>query len=301
MAPLSGFTDLPYRRSLRRHGCTYAFTEMIDAGSLAYNNPNAPRMLLRGDDEPWLGVQLVGADYDMLLKSVLKLNEYHFDLLDFNLGCPVPKVAKKGAGAILGRDIDEAARLLEMLVKHSRFPVTAKTRIYCEGDPGMTVKLAKALENAGAQTLTIHGRIKERIYSGPVFYEIIGEVREALDIPVVVNGGITNRATREEALNRSGCTVAMVARGAMGNPWLFDELQNPDYRPPTPNELADEIRQHISDMADFYGEESGFKIARKVVLDYLRGRGYPGTLRARTSFMKNHDDLSEILVDICGL
>lgn len=295
MAPLSGYTDLPYRRSLRRHGCRYAFTEMIDAGSLAYNNPNAPRMLMRGEDEPWLGVQLVGADEDMLLKSVEILNSHPFDLLDFNLGCPVPKVAKKGAGAVLGRNIDEAARLLGLLVKHSRIPVTAKTRIISEDDPAPTVKLARKLEEAGAQTLTVHGRIRERIYSGPVFYEIIAAVREAVNIPVVVNGGIVGRASLENALRRSGCTVAMAARGAMGNPWLFEEVRNPDRRPPTPDELADEIAVHIGETTAFYGEEAGFRIARKIVLDYLRGRGYPGALRNRISFLKTRADLDEIL------
>jgi nifR3 family TIM-barrel protein len=298
MAPLSGFTDLPYRRSLRRHGCYYAFTEMIDAGSLAYSNPNVPRMLSRGEEEPWLGVQLVGADEAMLLKSVEVLNTYHFDLLDFNLGCPVPKVAKKGAGAVLGRKTDEAARLLELLVKHSRIPVTAKTRIVSEDDPEQTVRLARKLEDAGAQTLTIHGRIKERVYSGPVFHDIIAEVRKAVKIPVVANGGIVNRASWEDALCRSGCTVAMAARGAMGNPWLFDEVRDPDHRPPTLDELADEIALHIGEMTIFYGDEAGFRIARKVVLDYLRGRRFPGALRNRVSFLKSHTDLNEILDEV---
>ena len=162
-------------------------------------------------------------------------------------------------------------------------------------DPAPTLELAKALENAGAQTLTIHGRIKERIYSGPVFHEIIAAVRETVKIPVVVNGGITDRASRENALRESGCTVAMAARGAMGNPWLFDEVANPAYRPPTADELAEEIAVHIDDMIAFYDEESACKIARKIVLDYLRGRGYPGTLRNRVSFLKTRADLDEIL------
>ncbi len=295
MAPLSGYTDLPYRRSLRRHGCRYAFTEMIDAGSLAYCNPNASVMLTRGEDEEWLGVQLVGADAGMLRKSVETLNTHHFDVLDFNLGCPVPKVAKKGAGAILGRQIDTAASLLEMIVGLSKFPVTAKTRIYNEQSPEMTVKLAKALENAGAQLLTIHGRIKERIYSGPVFYEFIGAVREAVKIPVVVNGGINSRAAWEHAVKTSGCEMAMPARGAMGNPWLFQEIADPEFKGPTVDELADEIRIHITEMLSFYGRELGYKLARKIVLEYLRGRGYPGELRNRISFLKSDEELESIL------
>lgn len=295
MAPLSGYTDLPYRRSLRRHGCFYAFTEMIDAGSLAYDNPNAAKMLIRGTDEPWLAVQLLGADAEMIKKSMIKLNQYNFDLLDFNLGCPVAKVTKKGAGAVLGRNIDQAAKLLEIIVKLSRFPVTVKTRIYSESEMESTVKLAQALENAGAQALTLHGRVKEKFYSGEVFYGTIAAVRTAIKIPTLVNGGVNNRCTYENALTQSGCSVAMVARGAMGNPWLFDELQNPQFSPPTVDELANEVVRHIEEMLEFHGEVAGFKLARKVVLDYLRGRGYSGELRAKISFLSNRQDLLEII------
>lgn len=295
MAPLSGYTDLPYRRSLRRHGCRYAFTEMIDAGSLAYCNPNASIMLTRGKDESWLGVQLVGADADMLRKSVEAINSYDFNIIDFNLGCPVPKVAKKGAGAVLGRQIDTAASLLEMIVKLSKFPVTAKTRIYDESSPEMSVKLAKALENAGAQVLTFHGRIKEKIYSGPVYHEIIAAVRESVRIPVVVNGGINSRTAWEYAVSASHCELAMVARGAMGNPWLFREINDSGFQGPTVHELAEEIHIHVGEMLSFYGKELGYKLARKIVLDYLRGRGYSGELRSRVSFLKSDEDLANIL------
>lgn len=295
MAPLSGYTDLPYRRSLRRYDCYYAFTEMIDAGSLAYNNPNAAKMLTRGDDEPWLAVQLLGADVEMLKKATLKLNQYNFDLLDFNLGCPVAKVTKKGAGAMLGRNIDQAAELLAMVVKLSRFPVTVKTRIFSETEVESTIKLAQALENAGAQTLTLHGRVKEKFYSGDVFYDTIAAVREAIKIPTIVNGGINSRYTYENALSQSGCNAAMIARGAMGNPWLFDEIQNPQFIPPTVDALADETERHVEEMLEFHGEASGFKLARKIILDYLRGRGYSGELRAKISFLNNRQDLLEII------
>ena len=298
MAPLSGYTDWPYRHSMRRHGCYYAFTEMIDAGSLAYENPNATKMLFRGNDEPWLAVQLLGSDPEMLKKAVLKLNSYNFDLLDFNLGCPVTKVAKKGAGAVLGHNIDLAAKMLELIVKLSRFPVTAKTRIFSETETEATIKLAKKLESAGAQTLTIHGRVKEKFYSGEVFHQIIAATRNAVSIPVVVNGGINGRRSYQSALSESGCSVAMVARGAMGNPWLFQELQSTDFIATTVHELADEIVNHVEEMVCFYGDTMAFKLARKIVLDYLRGRGFSGELRAKVSFLNSMHDLSEIVSEV---
>ncbi|NOY74565.1 MAG: tRNA-dihydrouridine synthase family protein, partial [Kiritimatiellaeota bacterium] len=126
LAPLSGFTDPPYRRSARRHGCRYAFTEMLDAGSLAMGNGKTDKMLVRDDDESWLGVQLVGADLAHLAKAAEILNDGNFDVLDFNLGCPAPKVVRKGEGAKLAEDPETAARTFEVLSRISRFPVTAK-------------------------------------------------------------------------------------------------------------------------------------------------------------------------------
>ena len=133
LAPLSGYTDLPYRRAARECGCRFAFTEMVDAASLAYARKRPEGMLLRGEEEEFLGVQLVGADHEFLKKAVDVLNEYDFSLLDFNLGCPVPKVVKKGAGAELGRHREQALACFRILAERSRHPVTAKIRIVTAG------------------------------------------------------------------------------------------------------------------------------------------------------------------------
>jgi len=296
MAPLSGFTDLPYRRSLRRQGCYYAFTEMIDAGSLSHSNGQTRDLLARGEDEPWLGVQLVGSDAEWIATSVEALNQYNFDVLDFNLGCPVPKVVKKGAGAALGAKPEEAARLLEIIVKKSRFPVTAKTRILDEQDPAPTVRLVKMLEEAGAQTITLHGRIRSAYYSGPVYSQIMAAAREAIKVPLVANGGIFDWASGERLLQESGCTAMMVARGAMGNPWLFRELrEKTSYQPPTPAELAAEMRQHMQEMVDFYGEERTMRISRKILHDYLKGRGYPHAWKAEISFLDSMTKFEDLV------
>ncbi len=295
MAPLAGFTDLPYRRSMRRCGCKYAFTEMIDVSSLAYAHSKSFRLLERGPEEEFLGVQLVGCDPEHLARAVRAVNSHgEFDVLDLNLGCPVPKVAKKGAGAALGREPDRAVAFFAAMAERSRFPVTAKLRILDEVDPEPTVALALRLEAAGARALTVHGRIMRAFYAGAVKFPVIRAVRDAVKIPVIANGGVMSAPDYHELRRETGCTRVMLARGAMGNPWIFRQLGGgeEDFAPSVA-EFCDAVECHIGEMMAYYGEELGLKIARKVVLDYLKGRGYGGevkqmvcTLAARGDWVK---------------
>ena len=298
LAPLSGFTDLPYRRSARRHACCYAFTEMVDAGSLVYRNEKTVKMLERGDDEPWLGLQLLGADSNLLKEAVKIVNDRNFDLIDFNLGCPAPKVARKGEGAVLGENIDKAVVSFEAIAQNASVPVTCKIRILSESDPAPTVELAEKLYSAGVRAVTIHGRVRSRYYSGPVFYDIIKAVSEILPCNVIANGGVFDFRTYSELREKTGADTVMIARGAMGNPWIFEEIKsyletgtNESYVPPTPDELADEVYCHISEMIDFYGPELGFKVARKVILDYMSGRGFPRVLKTKVIEIASLNDL----------
>lgn len=299
-APVAGHTDLPMRRSSRRHGCRYAFTEMIDAGSLIFQSGKTPMLAVRGDDETFLGIQLVGSDLPQLAKAVEIVNTMHFDVLDFNLGCPAPKVAKKGEGiTFVHNDPEGALRAVETIVKHAKLPVTVKTRILDFDDPAPTVAFCRRLEEAGVTALTLHGRIKKVFYSGPVAFHVIKAVREALSIPVIANGGGLTAETYFELLRETGCSRGMIARGALGNPWLFDAVNHPEtHRPPTVEEYASEMETHVREMTDFYGVDLGFRIARKTVLEYLRGRGYPGALRASISYLSDFDAFNRLLDEV---
>ena len=291
LAPIAGHTDLPMRLSARRHGCRYAFTEMVDAGSLVFGNYKTNELLIARDpSEPFLGIQLVGSEPEILAKAAEIVNRHQFEVLDFNLGCPAPKVAKKceGISFVIHRP-DEAVRAFEVLVKHSRIPVTAKTRILSEIDPEPTVRFARRLEAAGARTVTLHGRLMKNFYSGPVFYEIIRAVRESLTIPVIANGGAMTAPLYAELVTKTACANGMVARGACGNPWIFREIAAGHSDPPTLAEFAAEIRLHFESMLRFYGMENGFRISRKTLLAYLRGRGFPGALRASVSTLDSLD------------
>ena len=299
LAPLSGFTDLPYRRSARRHGAFYAFAEMVDAASLAHTPERGLALAKRGEEEEFLGVQVVGAEHEWLKRSCDELNARDFSLLDFNLGCPVAKVVKKGAGAALGRHIDAALECFELLTRHSRFPVTAKFRILTHDDPAPTVELARGLAELGARSLTVHGRTLEDFYTGPVRADIISAVREAVapyGVPVIANGGVRDRATYDALRRESGCSRIMVAQGAMGNPWLFDEIVN-NAPPPTLEEWKLEVRTHVSEMVDLYGERSALRQARKIIHDYLKGRGFAATYRSRASLLSTFAEFEAWLAE----
>lgn len=295
MAPLSGFTDLAYRRAAYRGGCRYAFTEMVDAASLAYANGNGEYLLKRGEEETFLAVQLVGADEELLKKASAKLNERDFSLLDFNLGCPVPKVVKKGAGAALGRNIAKALSCFAAIAAESRFTLTAKMRILDELDPAPTLELCAGLVERGAKALTIHGRTREHFYTGQVSFDIIRAVREAFpDIPVIANGGVNSRETYDLIRRETGCSRVMLAQGIMGNPWLFSELSD-NALPPTLEQWREMVHYHVSEMITLYGEVSAMRQARKIVHDYLKGRGFPASLRAEASTLASMSDLESLL------
>jgi tRNA-dihydrouridine synthase B len=297
LAPIAGLSDLPMRMACRKFGCKYAFTEMIDAGSLVFGNPKTMYLAKRGEQEDFLGVQLVGSDPETLKKAVEIVNHLHFDVLDFNLGCPAPKVAKKDEGiAFALRRPDEAVKAVELLVKHAKIPVTVKTRIHSETDPELTVAFCKRLEETGIHALTLHGRIMKTFYSGPVFYDVIRAVRETLHIPVIANGGGLTPETCTPLLTETGCTRLMIARGALGNPWIFRELAGGD--PPTLKEFAVQLESHIRDMIDYYGYDLGFRVARKTVLEYLRGRGFPAPLRASVSTLAGWNTFETFMIGV---
>ena len=291
LAPLSGYTDLAYRRAARKCGCNYAFTEMIDAAAIVYAAKRTIPMLKRGDDEKFLGVQLVGAIPEQLNFAANFLNDYNFDVLDFNLGCPVPKVVKKNAGAALGQNLNLALECFEAIASVSKFPVTAKLRILSDTDPIPTLTLVQGLIARGAQAITIHGRTRKNFYTGPVAFDIIKFIRDNVskDIDIVANGGVLTFDKITEIREKTSCSQVMLAQGAMGNPWLFAD----NY--PTLDEWKEVTAFHVKEMVDLYGEEMAMRLARKIVHDYLRGRGFPGEFRLAASQLTVYKDLEILL------
>ena len=234
-------------------------------------------------------------DPALIEKAVLYLNELDFSVMDFNLGCPVPKVAGKGAGAALGCNYDHAMRCFEVIAKNSRFPVTAKMRILDESDPAPSVKLAQGLASLGAVALTVHGRTRRSFYTGTVHFDIISAIRESLpQVEVIANGGVHTVEDCEEIRRMSGCSRVMLAQGAMGNPWLFREIDTA-CEPPTLEEWREMVISHVTEMVGLYGEYSGMRQARKIVHDYLKGRGFGGAPKSKASMLSTLDELKELI------
>ena len=299
LAPLSGFTDLAYRRAARRGGCRFAFTEMVDAASLAYANGHGEALLRRGEEEDFFATQLMGADPELLKRACAKLAGYELTLLDFNLGCPVPKVVKKGAGAALGQNIAQAHRCFAVLQSETDFQLTAKLRILHRTDPAPTLDLCAGLAALGATALTVHGRTRENFYGGEVSFDVIAAVREAFpQVQVVANGGVRSPETYRVMRERTGCSQVMLAQGAMGDPWIFRELSGEHPEPPTLDEWREMVRFHVDEMVRLYGESSAMRQARKIVHDYLKGRGFPASARAAASTLTTRAELDDLLAAV---
>ncbi|HPN83849.1 MAG TPA: tRNA-dihydrouridine synthase family protein [Victivallales bacterium] len=299
LAPLSGYTDIPYRRSANRHGCLYAFTEMIDAGSLVFGNRKTLRFLERSPDEKWLGAQIVGSDTETLSKSAKIISQYDFNILDFNLGCPAPKVQRKGEGAALAKEQEKALRAFSAIRQNYSGNVSAKIRLLDENDPSPTIKLIKDLRDAGASVITVHGRVAKQFYSGPVHYQTMKAVKESVGIQIVANGGINSFLKYTEVLSLVGNGAVMFATGAMGNPWIFEEILNGDsWIPPTPEDISNEIKEHIYETCKYYGNEIGLRISRKFIFDYLKGRGYSSALKNSVVKVSNFSDFEKFLCEI---
>ncbi len=300
MAPLSGYTDLPFRRQCRRFGCRYAFTPLVEVGSVVYRNFRAQTILLRGDDEPWLGLQILGADPQLIGTAVRILRDLQFEAVDFNMGCPVRKVVKRGAGAAMTENPELARRCIERIVDSAPWPVTAKIRILDSFDPEPTAAFARSLEDMGIRALTVHGRTRQQGYSGPVKAEIIAAVQAELAIPVIANGSVFDRQSAEELRQRSECSRLMVARGGIGNPWIFRELADSRAKAPSHNEICEAMAQQVQEMIELYGEQAGLRQARKIILSYLVGRGYRRQLRnqvASISTRRQFDDFFRIVLE----
>jgi tRNA-dihydrouridine synthase B len=298
LAPLAGYSDLPFRRCCRRFGLHYAYTPLLDAGALLYHPDDNREILLRGDDEPWLSVQLMGCRLDDLRRAAKILNELPFDGVDFNMGCPVRKVIQRQAGAALLKAPELALACVRVLREVLTKPLSVKTRIISESDPEPTVRFCLALQDCGIDSLTLHGRLPQRIYAGPVAMPILRAVRETLRIPLTANGGIFNAADADALAAGSGCERLMVARGAIGNPWIFRELIQGQDAAPTHEELCEMLQQHVAGLSDLYGETRAFLTGRKIILSYLCGRGYRRRLRAQMASVKNMSEFSQLFQQI---
>lgn len=300
VAPMSGVSDYPFRVLNRKFGCELAFVEMINARALGYNSKITQRMLYTTKTDRPLGVQLLGQEENYLLRALDILQKYQFDILDFNAACPAKKVTSRGEGASLLKEPRKLNRLLKLLVKNSNVPVTVKIRTGWNKDFKKTSQIARFCEDAGIKALFIHGRSKIEEYSANVDYKTIKEVKAALRIPVIASGNIFSAPLAKKMFDETGSDAVAVARGALGNPWIFKELtqffkNGKIIKQPSLDELIKTMLKHLDLCIDFHGQKRAILLFRKFFIWYTVGFHHIRPLREKACAAKIKCDMLNII------
>lgn len=306
LSPMAGVSDLPFRVLNRRFGCELAFNEMINARSLSYKSKKSQFMLSTNPQDRPLGIQLLGCEPDFIQRAVDILQKYEFDLVDFNAACPAKKVTRRGEGAALLKNPKKLNQLLKLIVKNSEVPVTAKIRLGWDKDSLNAKEAALYSQDAGISGLFIHGRSKQQGYSGKVDYKAIEKVKDALEIPVIASGDIFSAQLAKKMFDETGCDGIAIARGALGNPWIFKEIEEflaNDKTIPRPNtsDIITTMLEHLDLCINFYGERIGIVIFRKFINWYTKGFRKVRAIREKASRAKMKDEIINLFKQLPGV
>ncbi len=286
LAPMTGVTDLPFRRAASRLGASYVATEMVACAELARGRPDVMRRAAVGDGLPLMVIQLVGHDARWIAEGARLAQAAGADIIDLNMGCPAKEVTGCASGSALMRDLDHAESILEAAVDATDRPVTLKMRLGWDDASKNAPELAWRAERAGIKAVTVHGRTRQQFYSGEADWSAVAAVKAATSLPVAVNGDIQDVTSAREALRRSGADAVMIGRGAYGQPWVAAAIQadlDGTAAAPEPEraERLDIVLTHFRDSLDFYGDGLGLKIFRKHLGWYIERAPWPETAELR--------------------
>ncbi len=292
LAPMSGYSDLPFRSITRELGSAMSYTEFVPAPGLLKEIETLYRKLLYTEAERPIVFQIYGANVKELVDAALRIEQLGPDIIDLNMGCWAPKVAENGSGAGLLRDPQKIGQIFRELNKALSIPVTGKIRLGWDSDSLNYLDVCKILEDNGAALIAVHGRTKHQAYRGKANWDAIAEIKQAVSVPVIGNGDVKNPTDIQRMKDHTGVDGVMIARAAIGNPWIFQHKEREDI---TYEARADMLRKHMQLSIDYYGEDTGFRLFKRHAVKYVYGTHGASRMREALCDVQTPADVHDLI------
>lgn len=298
--PMAGFTDAPCRRLMAQHGAGFTVSEMVSGRALVYQDRKTAALLRAEPNDAPYGVQLFGDDPEIMGQAAALIEGEQFDFLDINMGCPAPKIVSAGAGSKLMLDPELCGRIVEQVAAHTTRPVTVKMRKGWDADHITAVECAKACAQAGAAAIAVHARTRAEMYTPGIDLSIIAAVKQAVDVPVLGNGDIHTPEDALEMVRQTGCDGVMLARAALGDPWLFEQVNAALEGAPAPKQpnlqaRMNALRRQVEQMVEEKGEYVAMPQARAQAMHYMKGLEGAASLRKVCCELSHLEDLDRLI------